>query len=536
MIEVASGISVDNQSGLPDAQVVVGLDRTIREVATWADSVRAAAQRPSMFDRSAYAAPDNPYRQMEMAKQALINDDVVSGVADVTEGLAFQGIKWESGEADEADIFNQLSADINLDEFVRTWHREDYTYSQVYVGLWWGTKTYKVRGFNVGEEGKKIRRKREFRSIEVPTAITCLNPLKVVPLGGDIFGRPRLAWHASRAEALTIESPEAAFDSVMANFIGSKLTLPKALKDELRGMGIDPNRLYELQNVFPITRTKAPYEMFSDIRLKSLFGLLDMKQQLMEADRVALVGAANYILLIKKGTKDDPATQPEVDNLKDNFKVIAKLPVIISDHRLEVEIITPAQDYVLQADKYDTLDRRLINRAFGALTVSSSGQRNESTLTVARGIARLLENRRHMLKRSLERNIAREIVERNPDQFKEEPNLAFIPRNVQLDADSQIVQAVMALRTQKELSRETILEYFGFDQSVEAQRREFEEESGLDDIFETVVPFSATDGTSSQVSGARGGRPAGGGDTPQSPQRQTRPRTGSGNPSTAEDD
>jgi len=83
----------------------------------------------------------------------------------------------------------------------------------------------------------------------------------------------------------------------------------------------------------------------------------------------------------------------ELTNLQNNFKVLAKLPVIISDHRLNVEIITPAQDFVLDGSKYDTIDRRIINRSLGSLTVTSSGQRNESTLTIARGVARLLESR-----------------------------------------------------------------------------------------------------------------------------------------------
>jgi hypothetical protein len=261
-----------------------------------------------------------------------------------------------------------------------------------------------------------------------------------------------------------------------------------------------------------------------------------MKAQLLEADRVMLVGAANYILLIKKGTKEDPGTQAELRNLNDNFKVLAKLPVIISDHRLEIQIITPAQDFVLDAQKYDTLDRRILNRVLGSLTVTSSGQRNESTLTVARGVARNLESRRQLMKRELEARMARQIIERNPGLFDDEPNLAFVPRNVQLDSDTQTVQAVMALRTQRELSRESILEYFGFDQQVEAERREFEEESGLDDIFGTSVPFNSPDNNgppvAPQVSGATGGRPPGGGSTPQSPQRQTSPRTSSGNKST----
>ena len=212
--------------------------------------------------------------------------------------------------------------------------------------------------------------------------------------------------------------------------------------------------------------------------------------------------------------------------------------MIISDHRLNIEIITPRQDLVLQADKYDTLDRRILSRILGSLTVSNN-QRADSTLAVSRGIARLLENRRHMLKRTLEAHVARAVVDHPAnDFFQSEPNLAFTPRNVQLDSDNQIVQAVLALRTQKELSRKSLLEYFGFDQEVEAQRREIEEKE-YDPIFKTVVPFSSpalsgsdpAEAVAPQVTGAQGGRPLGGGEPSQNatspqprnrtPQRQT---------------
>lgn len=556
--------------GVDDSIGRKALDKVGRELARWVESGRAATQRPSLFDRSAYAAPDNPYAQMLAARRAVENEDIVAGVADVTEALAFQGVKWESPNPDDADIFNQIARDLNLDQVVRTWHREEYTYSQVVVGMYWGRKTYKVRGYNLqhtppekktdpltgepyfaptmdettGEpvKPKKIKRKKSY-DIVVPRAITFLDPMRVVPLGADVFGRDNLAWQASKAEMTAWDAHDngTIFDPVMGQFFKGKVTnLTRREKDDLGKLGIDHTRLLYMdeRNVFRVTRTKASYQRWADIRLKSVFPLLDLKQQLMEADRAALVGAANYILLVKKGTDADPAEQSEIDNLNENFKIVAKIPVIVSDHRLEIEIITPDQDYVLNGDKYDTLDRRILNRTIGALSVSSAGQRNESTLTVSRGIARILESRRLMMKRAMEQYIARQICEINKDTFEDEPNLAFTPRNVQLDNDTQTVNAVMALRTQNELSRESILEFFGFDQEVEAQRREFEDESGLDDIFETAVPFdspaNALNGgkVAPSVSGAQGGRPIGGGSTAQSPKKAVAPKTPKGNPST----
>lgn len=553
-----------NASGLPDRMVQGTVDKIGRELAKWVDNQRASRQKLSMFDRSSYVAPDNPYGQMEIARRAVENDDVISGVADVTEGLAFQGVQWESDEADDADIFNQISRDIDLDKVVRTWWREEFTYSQVVVGMWWGQKEYTVRGYAPPKEEPLVKipgdpamgvaerfeeprdpetnrplkpkrgpkRKKKY-DIWCPTGITFIDPQRVVPVGSGMFGKDDLAWQATEGEINAFKRvlDGTRFDPIMERFFLGPYT---PSQDEARGleaMGIDTRRLLLLnpETVFRHTVTTPDYRRFPDVRLKATFSLLDLKTQLMEADRVSLVGAANYILLIKKGEKDDPALPEELQNLKDNFTVLAKLPVIISDHRLTVEIITPDQNFTLMGDKYDTLDRRILNRALGSLTVTSSGQRNESTLTVARGVARLLESRRLMIKRELEKRIARAVVDhpRNKDKFEDEPNIAFVPRNVQLDSDAQVVQAVMSLRTQRELSRESILEFFGFDQEVEAQRRLNEEESGMDAIFGSQVPFS-----SPQMDGAMGGRPFGGGQPPQSVQGSVKPRTSTNAPST----
>ena len=529
------------------------VDRVAREIASWVQTTRGSGQ-PSLFNRAAYVAPDNPYALMETAHSAVENDDVVGGTADVTEGLMLQGVKWESTEPDEADIFNQMSRDLDLDTFCRQWHREEFTYSQVIVGMWWGRKTYTVRGTN---PDTKVKRKKAY-SIACPVAMTFLNPMKVVPLNPGPFGQDRLAWAATKDEWAAWNAMNGAItdpsytDAVMNNFFTGPVKVSQYEAMQLEKWHIDPTRLLALNpaTVFRACRTKMSYERYPSFRLKSTFPLLDLKQQLMEADRVSLVGAANYILLVRQGDKDFPAQQAEIDNLKENFQVVAKLPVVIGDHRLQIDIITPQQEQVLNTAKYDTLDRRILARCLGALSIASSGQRNESTLTIARGVARQLENRRHMMKRTLERELARMVVEHpsNAGTFKEEPNLVFSPRNVQLDSDQAMVNAILALRTQNELSRESTLEYFGFDQAVEALRREFEDESGLDDIFKTQVPFASPlmggngdpnaegnqqgTGESSKVSGARGGRPQGGGKSTQSPQSAGKGRSPNGNPTT----
>ncbi|HEY5051209.1 MAG TPA: hypothetical protein VII50_09940 [Acidothermaceae bacterium] len=522
-----------NASGMPSSSVRGSVERLGRELSMWIEGQRnAALNRSSMFDRYAYTAPDNPYKQMEIARNAVANDDIVGGACDVTEGLIFQGLKWESTSADDSDIFNQLSEDLNLDEIARVMHRELFTYSTAIIGEWWGPRSYKVKGVTrnvnlvpvsvdnmvTGEmevvvsdmtQNSQVklagspttksspRARRKTYDIFCPVAYTFLDPLKVVPVGSLMFGMEQLAWYCSKEEMVTWDriAEGDVIDAIMTEFFVGKYVPSILEKAQISALGIDPNRLMLLnpERVWRICRTRPDYRRFADVRLKSVFRQLDLKQQLMEADRVQLIGAANYILLIKKGDEKFPAIQPEIDNLKDSMKVLARLPVIVSDHRLNIEIITPKQDMTLNHDKYDVLDRRILSRALGSLQVAASGQRAENSLTMSHTVGRLLENQRSSIKRHLERRITHAVVvhTRNANKFSTEPDLQFVPPHIQLDNDAQITQSILELRQMNELSRDSTLEYFGFDQAVEAQRRESEEQDGYDAIFKSQVPFGS---------------------------------------------
>lgn len=531
-LRVEGGYPIVNHSGLPDT-VITG-DENMREIASklsrWIDNARSASGRTSMFDRGSYTPPDNVYDEMVTARRAVASDDMVSGVAEVTEAFAFQGVKWEGPSEDEADIFNQINRDLNMDTMVRQMWKETYTYSKFVMASVWGYKTYKVRGRT--KEGHK--RKKEY-TLYCPIKLSILDAAKVVPIMHGPLGSPYLAWCGSNGD---VENWLAAkrgdrYDPLMEQFFIGTYAPDPAEKAELTALGVDVNNLLVMNPgmVWEHTLTKPDYERFPTVRLKSIFKLLDLKQQLVNADRAMLIGAANYILVVRKGSDDIPAKPEEMKNLQENFKFIAKMPVIISDHRLEVEIVAPKTDFTLQSDRYDLIDQRILMRLLGTLSLGSKGQRNETNVTLSRAVARNMENRRHMMRRDIEEHIARAVYEhpRNIGVFDEgeEPNLVFVPRNVALDIDAAFIQAMMGLRQSQEISRETILEYFGLDQGTEAQRRQMEDEF-YDDVFQTIVPHGSPDAQ------PNGGRPVGGGDSPDNPAKATN-RTPSGNASTSKE-
>lgn len=471
-------------------------DPQVRQLAEamsgWVNNARAATGRGSMFDRSAFTPPDNPYDEMRAARTAVQYDSIVAGIAEVTESFAFQGVKWEGSDPDDADVFNQLSRDINLDAVVRRMWREEYTYGQFIAAKLWGWQEYTVRGRTTAGNKKKRKYK-----VWVPLRIVLLDSLKCVPVGIGPLREDRICWQATVGEVGDygrIYRGEDV-DPLMLSFFEGVYE-PSAMEAaELAQIRVDTSRLLLMnrQWVWRHTMTKPDYQRFADIRLKSVFKLLDLKQQLMNSDRANLIGSANYILLIRKGDDKLPATGPELDNLAQKYQYIAKLPVIISDHRLTIDIIAPKTDLSLNSEKYDVLDQRLLNRLLGTLTNGSKGgSRTDNEATTAMPVARTMENRRHMLKRSLEMEIARAVVNhpKNAGVFDSEPNLVYTPRNINLALDAAYGQALLALRTQREISRETILEFYGMDEATEAMRMQMEAEY-YDDIFKTEIPYTA---------------------------------------------
>lgn len=486
-------IGLMNESSL-DSQTIAE-DPSVRELAgqlsRWVDNARAATGTTSMFDRGAYTPPDNPYDEMRAARNAMQYDSIVAGVAEVTESFAFQGVEWEGDNADESDVFNQISRDLDLDSFIRTMWREEYAYGQAVCGKAWGYQTYTVRG-NTKAGNKK---KKQYK-VWTPLRLFNLDNLKCVPVGIGPLREDRIAWQATIGEIGDygrVFRGEKTDPLMLAFFEGQYIPDPEEAS-EMAAYRIDPSRLLlmDRQNVFRHTITKPDYMRYPDIRMKSIFKLLDMKQQLMNSDRAALIGSANYILLVKKGDDTRPATGPELEHMRATYKYIAKIPVIISDHRISMEIIAPKTDLTLNSEKYDVLDQRILNRLLGTLTNGSKGSsRTDNEATTALPVARTMENRRHMLRRTLERELAHAIVNhpRNAGVFTSEPNLVYTPRNINLALDPSYGQALLALRTQREISRKTILEFYGLNEAAEALRMQMEAEY-FDDIFKTEIPYT----------------------------------------------
>jgi len=345
----------------------------------------------------------------------------------------------------------------------------------------------------------------------VPTDLGFLDPMKVVPVSPNPFGGNQLAYVLDSDDEVEDDDP-----FVQALFLGKYTpSQSEAQKLEKEGIEVDKLALLNPQYVWQHSATMAPFERWPRVRMKSVFPLLDLKHQLREMDRAFLLGGINFIVLVTRGTDAMPTTKTEVDNTAAQVRGQSRSPVIVSDHRISIEIITPKIEHVLDDKKWDVIDQRILARLWGMFTMPSDSGNKETSMTMGRVIARGLASRRYMMKRSIEDNVIRAVTEHplNADSgFTADTFLEFAPRRMELEFDPAVVTMIQSLRDRGDLSRETILSEFGFDQELEASRREYEDEKFKKIFTPTNVPFDSPNKGNPDQSGRRGGRPPGGGD------------------------
>ena len=501
MVDYETGAVILNDTTVPDEDIMEALKTQhpeFRAIQQWTSNFqapninRSGSRYGGIFDRDRYLTPDNIFAQFKTAKDAAENDDTVSGVLETTEALAFSSMAIECDDEDEEDIWNQILDDMNLDHMLRAMWREQFTTSQFYAITHWGTKTYKVRGTGQGGRGRKKQMK-----LTVPKGITLIDPLKVVPVGNFAFGQERLVYIADNTEAEDFDKVLAGkntADVVVRNVIEGRHNPSRDEKKKLVAItGKNCDNLYFLNpdKVWRHTDTRPSYERFANCRMKSVFEILDLKQQLRQMDRAYLIGGTNFIVLVKKGSDEYPAKPAEINALASQVRATARVPVIVGDHRLEIEIITPKLDNTLKPERYNTLDARITARLYQMFMTGNyaAGAKGDDSIKLARVVARGIESRRHMLRKSVEKHVLLKGFEKNADKLTSEPKLLFHPKRIALDFDQNVALFMQDLADRGHISRDTLLSEFDFDQSEEARKREREADHYDEIMAPRNVPF-----------------------------------------------
>lgn len=526
-----------NETTIPDSDVFAALQAQHPEYATltrWGSNLTSGGQRRGgITERDRYLTPNGIFDQFKIAQDAAESDDVVSGVLETTESLTFKSVSIECEDEKEEDVWNQIAKDIKLEDMFRQMWRETFIISQFYAGITWTSKNYSVK--RKTEKGN--RPKKSFGSLKVPSGVTIFDPLKIVPVGNIMFGQEKLAWIASRDEAEGVEKVLAGVntsDLSVTNFISERYSPTRSEKKflkELTGANMDNLFIMNGNNVFRHTSTRPDYMRLASVRMKAVFELLDLKNQLRQMDRSFLLGANNFIILVKKGSDAMPAKQHEVTALAGQIQSTSRVPVIVGDHRIEIEIITPPMENVLKPERYNGVDARIAARLYQILMTGnfSAGAKGDDSIKLVRVIAAGMEARRAAIAETVMTNVIKPIWEKNPG-LTSEPSIMFNPQRIALDFDPNYANLLLDLRSGGDLSRQSLLSEFDFDQSAEARKRSREKEL-YDDIFEPTGLAAAKQEMQMQqkVAGrVQGGNSNGGGSNRQS--ARTGPPRGEGKP------
>jgi hypothetical protein len=475
-------IEVVNATGLPDSIFGDIGAQAIRALDTW----RTPKDRNplSMFTRGTFSQPSTIVHAILAARGAQ-KDDVVSTSLELIEGVSLETVSWESPDADLAATWNASAAEADLDWFVRAALRELNTIGRVTVATWWGHTTTRPAG--TGPSGARAKRR---VSKIMPQRLVILPAEKIVRLS-TFWGVDRLLWLATEDEAAAIR---AGGDPTMDRLIAGPYAPANTSElEKVTDQEGDPENVFLLDST-SVWQYRLP-ELDDEITtpLTRVLPWLEIKARLLDADRAALIGAANFVLVFKIGTDLVPAQQAEIEAYKEGMTKIAKMPFIVGDHRLQVEILTPDTAATLNPEKHATVNHRIAAAVLGLpddAMLPGSGRLDPEV--AARLMVARLKSRRRMLQRALEKHLARVGAVLNGDTALENvPSLAFTPRNIPIVGVTAQLAAVLQARQRNELSRASYLEELGYDQDVEAQRREHEAESGLDDTFQTHEPFDS---------------------------------------------
>jgi len=524
-------VLVVNDTDVDDSAVMAALEEGYPAIASAFNSWSSPKRTGGIFSRDRYVTPANIFDQFRTAKDASSSDDVVSGVVEGTEALAFNGIKIDCPDPTQEDMWNQIIEDIDLEARAREMWREAFIISQFYGAVAWHDKTFKAQSKTKGGNKRRTETK-----LKVPIGISLLDPLTVLPVGSFLFNREQLAFIANPSESADWDNMLANKNTTMQDkslvdgqmIVGryaptesEKQLLAQLLGNSHARTASENMWLMDEENTFRWTATRPSYQRFADCRMKSVFELLDLKHLLREMDRAHLLGGTNFIVLVKKGSDAQPAKPAEITNLTALVRNASRLPIMIGDHRLSVEIITPDLDQTLDPTRYNGLDARITARLYQIFMTGNfaAGAKGDDSIKLARVIARGMESRRRAVGRAIMQNVIKPTKEANADFFTERATLRFSPRKVALDFDPALATYIENLRMRGEISREAVLDLVDYDQAEEVEKRKSEKSNGWDRVM--APPEVLPAGQAGQL---LGGNKGGGGKNQESTKPNPVPR------------
>lgn len=506
-----------NETDLPDAVVQEAIQTHIEEnasvlgIAEGQSTFQMYSNQGGLLARPKFRTPANVIEEIVLARDIAERDDDVGLTMGMMQSVCF-GAGMAHSHRDEVveALFDKMAEHANLDSVWYELYREWLIAGQVNT-----VTAFTRNSFQFQPEGADRQRTRDVISPRI--GVLPAENIRVV--GNDLFGTGTLAfkpatatqerWLAELFDDRTSPARKAELrrkDPVMAATILGKMPEPDAMPIGFQQDNNDPAYGQDLYRLNPrmVARSTMAKGAWNYPRppLTRNFALLEAKRLLNLMDYALLQGGSNYLVVAKKGSDQKPAMQAEVDSLRDTIRRASRTGVLVGDHRLQVEIITPDLGELLSETKRGLIGRKLAN----ALLRVPEADQDATAEFRTEVIQRVLEGDRRLLKRHVESNVYDEAATRNSTITSRRASVWF-PKII-LGGTQWFTDYVLKARDRGDISRHTAVEIAGFDYDSEVRKRKLEKP---DDrvMVPAQVPFSSPN--AGPQDNSTEGRPAGSG-------------------------
>jgi len=232
------------------------------------------------------------------------------------------------------------------------------------------------------------------------------------------------------------------------------------------------------------------YQRYAIPPMANCFDWIQRKKKLMEADMAVIDGIINMIYLFKIGTDQHPADgqkgKNEVTRLKNLIANPSRTCTLVWNHRLNVEVISPDADALLDTEKYQICNDNIREGlGFEFKNTLSRGRRDIDKL-VKIFCEVIIADRRDIIT-FFEKNLYEKIAEENSLPV----SASIKPNRIGLATDD-LLKAFVGLFYDRGLpSKRTTMEIMGLDYEEEKELKKSEKkdtEEGIWDIPQ--LPFS----------------------------------------------
>ena len=452
----------------------------------------------NVLTRSPFTTPGNVMDEIRLARSVTDADDDVRAVVDQMVHSAYRdGMENHHPDLTTVNVFNAIAKHMNLDLALKEMLREYVIAAQV-VTLSLFTRS-RISFNPTSDLEKRI-------TAQMSTPMIGVLPAENVRvLSNDVFSTGELAYDVTDEklkewlEEFFAESTTPARKNRMREeqpVISAIFTGKVEVDWNDQDMFAAGKTLYKL-NPRMVHRTTMPKgsTAYPHPRMTSNFALLEAKRLLNIMDYSLLQGGTNYIVVAKVGSDALPAQQPEVDNLTDEVRHASRTGVLVGDHRISIDIITPDLKELLNPAKRKLIGRKLAMAILSIPEQVTPDPGNEGARGEMEFAANTITADRHDIKRHVERFLYDEIVRRNPSSpIKTAPTLWHA--RVILSGLKDFFDNVVKARDRGDIPRKWAVEVLGFPYEAGVAQRQRELDEGHDEIMTPgSVPFTANDGT-----------------------------------------